>query len=267
MLRATALALLLGCVLAPRPALAGSEAGGASHFAPDEISRFAKSVEHYAANAGARAFIIARQGRPEEELPEGIRFTHTAIAIYSSITTADGRELKGYAIHNLYQKTEQRDVSYLLQDYPVDFFWPVQSLQAGIVIPVPELQQALIGLIARGDHVALHNPAYSVIASPFNDEYQNCTEFTLDIVNAAIYGTLDRARLKANTQAHFTATRIRENPFKLFLGDLFAADVKLGDHDGPVQTATFTSIARYLQENGLLLDAVVLTPQGTEALR
>lgn len=256
--------LLMLCL--PVRLMAGSEAGGASHFTPEAIGQFAKSVEHYAAEAGARAFIIARQGRPESELPDGIRFTHTAIAIYSTVTTADGRQLKGYAIHNLYQKSDKRDESFLLQDFPVDFFWPVQSLKAGVLIPAPELQQALVALITRGDQHALHNPAYSVLASPYNDSYQNCTEYTLDIVNAAIYQTLDVARLKANARAHFQATPIRENPFKLFLGGLFAADIKLGDHDAAVETATFTSIAHYLQENGLLEQAVVLTPEGPQDL-
>src|SRR5690606_22934133 len=97
--------LLMLCL--PVRLMAGSEAGGASHFTPEAIGQFAKSVEHYAAEAGARAFIIARQGRPESELPDGIRFTHTAIAIYSTVTTADGRQLKGYAIHNLYQKSDK----------------------------------------------------------------------------------------------------------------------------------------------------------------
>lgn len=257
-------AFLLACL--PVRLVAGSAAGGEAHFSPEAISRFAKSVEHYAAEAGARAFIIARQGRPEAELPEGIRFTHTAIAIYSTVMTTDGRQLKGYAIHNLYQKADRRDESYLLQDYPMDFFWPVQALKAGVLIPEPGLQQALVDLIARGDHLALHNPAYSVLASPYNTRYQNCTEYTLDLVNAAIYNTLDLARLKANARAHFQATPIRETPFRLFLGSLFAADIRLDDHQDVVATATFTSIARYLQDNGLLEQAVILTPEGAEEL-
>lgn len=256
--------LLLACL--PASGLAGSAASGESHFTPDEISRFAKSVEHYAANAGARAFIIARQGRPEAELPDGILFTHTALAIYSSITTDDGRELKGYAIHNLYQKADKRDESMLVQDFPVDFFWPVQSLKAGILIPTPELQQALIEMIARKDHLALHNPAYSAIASPFNERYQNCTEYTLDLINAAIYETTDTARLKANARAHFQAAPIRENPLKMFLGGLFAVDIKLDDHKGEVATATFTTIARYLQDNGFAESSTILLPDGPQDL-
>lgn len=225
-----------------------------------------------AAFTGGKAsgqFNLRYEGVSEDGMAEdaqALRFTHTAIAIYSTVMTTDGRQLKGYAIHNLYQKADRRDESYLLQDYPVDFFWPVQALKAGVLIPEPGLQQALVDLIARGDHLALHNPAYSVLANPYNTRYQNCTEYTLDLVNAAIYNTLDLARLKANARAHFQATPIRETPFRLFLGSLFAADTRLDDHQDVVATATFTSIARYLQDNGLLEQAVILTPEGAEEL-
>ena len=83
-------------------ALAGSQQHGKPSFSPEAIAIFSKEVEKYAASQGARAFIIARRGRPIEDMPEGIRFTHTAIAIYSSIQLDNGETAKGYAIHNLY---------------------------------------------------------------------------------------------------------------------------------------------------------------------
>jgi hypothetical protein len=42
------------------------------------------------------------------------------------------------------------------------------------------------------------------LANPFNIQFQNCTEFTLDLINAAIYQTKDIAQLKANAKAYFT---------------------------------------------------------------
>ena len=65
---------------------AGSTADTENQYSAESISTFAKDVEQYAAKQGARAFIIARVGRPENELPKGIKYTHTAIAVYSSIT-------------------------------------------------------------------------------------------------------------------------------------------------------------------------------------
>ncbi len=254
--------LTLLIALLPAPLWAGSAQADEHSFEPEQIADFAKAVERYAANAGARAFIIGRVGRPENELPEGIAFTHTAIAIYSTITLADGEQVKGYAIHNLYQKAEAVDQSELITDYPADFFWSAKSLKAGIVIPHPRLQAQLIELIASGKNADLHIPVYSAIANPFDSRYQNCTEYTLDVINAAIYQTTDQAKLKANARAHFKPQLIHESPLKIALGSMFMKDIASSDHNGKAATATFTTIARYLAENELVAEAVTLDHNG-----
>jgi len=108
---------------------AGSNQATEAKFKPEEIATFAKNVEKYAAEKGARAFIIARVGQAQSELPKGINFTHTAIAVYSEITLDDGKKVKGYAIHNLYQDAKNSNESSLVTDYPVDFFWVYRSLK------------------------------------------------------------------------------------------------------------------------------------------
>jgi hypothetical protein len=227
-----------------------------------QVEVFAKSVEQYAANEGARAFIIARVGRPEAELPKGIKFTHTAIAIYSQISLESGEVVKGYAIHNLYQKEGQRNKSELIIDYPIDFFWGANALKAGIIIPNADVQQRMIEVIASGKDKQIHNENYSVIANPFNNRFQNCTEHTLNIINAGVYQTTDIAVLKRSAEQHFQAQRVKINPMKLMLGNLFVDDVSTKDHRGKVKTTTFTTIGKYLQENDLLAKAVVLENNG-----
>lgn len=236
---------------------AGSQQQTESKFKPDQVATFAKSVERFAAKNGARAFIIARLGQPEKDLPTGFKFTHTAIAVYSAITLDNGQTAKGYAIYNLYQNADDLSKSSLVTDYPVDFFWGAEALKAGILIPTPELQTKIINAIATGKNQTLHNPRYSLIANPFNNEYQNCTEHTLNIINAAIYDTDNMARIKANTQAYFTPQEVKVSRFKLALGDIFAKGVETDDHDSRINTASFTSIARYLNEFGLSQQAVV----------
>lgn len=246
-------------------AWAGSASTNEAILDPLKIAKFAKDVEKYAALNGARAFIIGRIGRSPKDMPKGIKFTHTAIAVYSSIQLSNGEMVKGYAIHNLYQKADKPDVSSLVVDYPVDFFWGVHSLEAGVIIPTPELQTRLIEAIVNGANETVHNPNYSVIANPFNSEFQNCTEHTLDIVNASIYQTTDIKKLKANAKAHFKPQRVRTGGFKLLLGSLFMDDVTTRDHDGKVHTTTFTSIGRYLDENGLASKMVILDQEGNAA--
>lgn len=225
-----------------------SAAGEEVHFTPEQIVKFAKKVEKTLAAKGARVAILARMGRPKSELPEGMHFTHVAFAVYSEITTSDGRKMPGYSIYNLYQKNDHPDVSDLVQDFPVDFFAGVAELEAGIIVPSAELQKRLLEVIASPTYAAMHEPHYSVIANPYTLGKQNCTEFVLDVTNAAIYQTDDINKIKANEKAYFVAQPVNVNPFKLILGSMFSAEVSTSDQNGPPVTATFEKIGEYLQK-------------------
>ena len=241
---------------------AGSTRSDDIQHEPLEVSKFAKSVEKYAASQGARAFIIGRVGQPEKSLPKGISYTHTAIAIYSDIQLDDGQFAKGYAIYNLYQKEGDLDKSTLVTDYPVDFFWGANVLKAGIVIPSHQLQIRLIEAIQQGNNKRLHNPKYSLLSNPFNSKYQNCTEHTLDMINSAIYHTTDIKQLKANSKEYFIPQKLKVSGLKLALGGLFSKGIHKSDHKGKPKTATFTTIAQYLASFDLLKVAVSIDHQG-----
>lgn len=258
----TIFALSIAVISSITTAHAGSTKNAASKHSAKEITTFAKQVEKYAARQGARAFIIARMGRPKKDLPKGISFTHTAIAVYSNIELGNGKTARGYAIHNLYQNEGQLDTSSLVVDYPTDFFWGAEELKAGIIIPTKALQHRLIEAIASGKNKTVHNNNYSVIANPFNSQFQNCTEHTLDVINASIYQTTDITRLKRNAKSHFQPQRVKTNRFKLMLGSAFMDDVTTKDHDGKIYTTTFTTIAKYLDKNQLMKSSVVFNQQG-----
>ena len=227
---------------------ASSSAGETSHFKAEEVIAFAKKVEHTLAAKGIHAAILARMGRPLSEMPPGMHFTHVAFIVYSNIQTADGRTLPGYSIYNLYQYDDHPDKSRLVQDFPVDFFSGVAQMEAGILIPSAELQQRLLKVIASTDYKTLHEPRYSVIANPYNEGRQNCTEFTLDVINAAIYQTTDIKKLKQVAQKYFVAQPMEVNPFKLMLGSVFSAEVSTADQPGKPVTATFERISDYLMK-------------------
>ena len=243
--------LLLGIALvfvSLAASAASSQAGGQDgNFTGEQLAAFAKKVERTAAQRGARVFIVARIGRPESELPPGVHYTHTAFAVYSLIKTAKGRTIPGYVIHNLYQRDDKPNASHLVTDFPVDFFSGAQALRAGIIIPAPELQQRLLEVIGSDVYPKLHNPRYSAIANPYNTKFQNCTEYVLDVINAAVYGTSDLAIIKADTRAYFKAQPVKVNPFKLTLGSIFMPDVAMSDQGVTPETATFTTIASYLK--------------------
>lgn len=260
------IALLSGCLLTTAyPACAGSFSSSSAseeiHFTPKQIIKFAKQVEKTLAAKGARVAVLARMGRPASELPEGMHFTHVAFAVYSQITAADGRNIPGYAIYNLYQQNEHPDVSALVQDFPVDFFSGVAVMEAGVIIPSPELQQRLLEVIASPTYAALHDPHYSLIANPFTLGRQNCTEHTLDVINAAIYQTSDIKQIKANEKAYFEAQTVNVSPLKLALGSMFSAEVSTSDQHGKPVTATFETIGKYLQKYDAGSEIMTLTPE------
>ena len=237
--------------------MAGSTQVSEPQFSPEAIATFSKEVERYAASEGARAFIIARRGRPASDLPEGIRFTHTAIAIYSNIELSNGEIAKGYAIHNLYQDATDLDKSHLITDYPVDFFWGAYALEAGIIIPTAQMQTALIDLYTEDKAKLLHNDKYSVIANPFNTQRQNCTEYTLDLLNAAVYSTTDIERIKVNVSAYYNPQEVKVSRAKLTLGSMFNDGITLKDHKRKVVTTTFTTIGEFMDTYDLSKSIVV----------
>jgi hypothetical protein len=237
-----------------------SEAGGEIYFTPEQIIKFSKKVEKTLAQKGARVAILARVGRPRNKLPEGINFTHAGIAVYSQITTQDGRKIPGYAIYNLYQRNDKPDISDLIQDFPVDFFAGVEVLEAGVIIPTHELQMRLLKVLASPTYKALHNPKYSVIANPFTLELQNCTEHTLDVIVAAIYETDDINVIKANQKKYFEPQPVNIGFLKLLLGSMFVADVSTSDHPGTPVTATFTTIGNFLNKYNAASEILIITP-------
>lgn len=217
-------------------------------FPVERIISLSKKVEYALAAKGARVGIIGRIGRPASEMPPGMHYTHAAFAVYSDITTADGRHVYGYATFNEYQDDVNPDTSSLVQDYPVDFYAGVAELEATVIIPSPELQRRLLKVIMSPTYKALHDPHYSAIANPYTLGRQNCTEFVLDVINAAIYQTSDIRVIKANEKAFFVAQPVDVNPFRLLLGALFVREISMSDQPGPPVTATLERIGDYLMK-------------------
>lgn len=240
------------------------ESGRDSNLPYEQIASFAKQLERELASRNARVAIVARTGRPPVELPVGVRYTHVAFAVLSSITLDDGSTESGYVMHNLYQYTEKPERSDLVVDHPVEFFSSVPVLRAGIVVPTPDMQQRILSILLGGKSRRLHNPHYSVIANPYNNERQNCTEYTLNVIQAAIYNRFDMSYIKKTLVDHFIQPVLSLDPLIIGLGVLSSPGITLGDHPGQVRTATFGSIAAHLQRYDLAESPVHLLPEWTQ---
>jgi hypothetical protein len=249
----------------PSFAWAGSSEAGNPILPAAEVATFSNRVQQNLAAQGVNVAIVGRMGRDPKELPNGVNYTHVGFWVYSQITHADGSTGRGYQVYNLYQQAGDRTRSNLIQDSPADFFAGAQRFDAGIIIPDARLQKKLLKVISSPTYANLHNAQYSVLANPNTSQFQNCTEHTLDVLVASLYGTSDVRQIKADIAAHFKPQAIRLGGFKRFVAPAASKALTTADHGSRVATATFGSIAHFMQKNDLSSNIYRLTP--TKAVR
>ncbi len=210
------------------------------------------------AEKGVQVFIIARAGRPPEKLPEGVQYTHVAFGVYSEGSASNDLTAPSYKIYNLYQDDEDKGLSNLVTDRTVDFMMGLRGNNVRILIPTKALQEKLLSLIGSPEYQTLHNPNYSYMSNPNNSKYQNCTEYTLDVINSALYQTTDPEVLKSYVSDNFERQAVNFSQLKMMLGSILSAGITMADHRGKVKTATFTTLARYLEDAKLIQEMITL---------
>ena len=261
MKRLLAIMAVVTATLAPLPALAGSSAANDPVLPAAQVASFSNWVQQDLAAQGVNVAIVSRVGRDPSVLPDGINYTHVAFWVYSRITQTDGRTGMGYRVYNLYQTPGDLTRSDLVQDTPSDFFAGAHSLDAGIIIPDARLQRKLLNVIASPTYAALHNANYSVLANPRSGLFQNCTEHTLDVLMAALYDTSDPSRIKANIAAHFVPQPVPLNGLQRLFAPAASQALTTADHGSSVGTATFGSIAAFMETHDLSDAVYRITPR------
>ncbi|RKR00128.1 DUF2145 domain-containing protein [Maricaulis maris] len=242
---------LIACCLffltLPAPAHGDSDARPVDHFTLREAADFSKQVERELAERGAYIALVFRSGRPRDDLPDGVRYTHAAFWVYGPVTEFDGSQGHGYAVYNLYHGQADPTRSYLAQDWPLDFMRGDAVGEVGVIIPSEAMQIRLLDVLASDQYDNLHQPAYSLLSNPSDLRYQNCTEFMLDVIAAAAWLTDDRTRIKINLDAYFAPTLVRLGWWQRLTAGWFDPRIRLDDQaSGPVEIASFTSIADFM---------------------
>ncbi len=232
----------------------------APHFTPEQAASFSKQVERDLASKGARVAMVFRAGRMRDQLPEGISYTHGAFWVYRTIKTADGGSQQGYAVYNLYAgdgKNWSKVESRLVQDYPLDFTRGSTVNDMAVIIPSPEMQRRIIAVIDSPTYEKVHNPAYSLVANPWSRKYQNCNNFMLNVMGAAIWETDDPNQITADLKAHYKPTIVKANAVLRLFGPIADQRLRTDDQKGPIRTATYESLATFMQENKLLQEQYI----------
>ncbi|CAN5638699.1 hypothetical protein BH10PSE5_BH10PSE5_36050 [soil metagenome] len=252
---AASLAALSATAALPAAAQDSSANAVAPHFTAPEAAAFSKQVERDLAGRGAKLAMVFRTGRPRSQLPEGISYTHGAFWVYRNIKTADGQTQQGYAVYNLYAgdgKAWPKIESRLVQDYPFDFTRGSTVDDMAVIIPSPEMQRRIIAVIDSPTYQAVHNPHYSLVANPWKRTYQNCNNFMLNVIAAAIWQTSNPDQITADLKAHYKPTLVKANGVLRLFGPIADQRLRTDDQQGPIRTATYESIAEFMRENNVL---------------
>ena len=257
-------AAAIGAVALPASAQDSSARAIAPHFTAEQAAGFSKQVERDLASKGARVAMVFRAGRMRDQLPEGIAYTHGAFWVYRDIKTADGGTMKGYAVYNLYAgdgKSWSKIESRLVQDFPLDFTRGSTVNDMAVIIPSPEMQRRILAVIDSPTYEKVHNPEYSLVANPWARKYQNCNNFMLNVIGAAIWQTDDPQRITANLKAHYQPTVVKTNAVVRLFGPIADQRLRTDDQDSTVRTATYESMAEFMRENNLLQESYVFNFQ------
>jgi len=261
---AGAFAMTLAATALPASAQDSSARIVAPHFTVQQAADFSKQVERDLARRGARVAMVFRAGRMRDQLPEGIAYTHGGFWVYRDIKTADGGSVKGYAVYNLYAgdgKAWSKIESRLVQDFPLDFTRGSTVNDMAVIIPSPEMQRRILEVIDSPTYAKVHNPEYSLVANPWARKYQNCNNFMLNVIGAAIWKTDDPNRITANLKAHYKPTVVKANGIVRFFGPIADQRLRTDDQDATIRTATYESMAVFMADNKLLQDAYVFNYQ------
>jgi hypothetical protein len=260
MTRLTSILFAALLTVLPSFVTAGSSQAGNAKLPQADVAAFANRVQHDLAARGANVAIVARMGRDPSVLPRGIQYTHVSFWVFSNIRREDGSTGRGYQVYNLYQLSNNQSRSKLVQDSPADFMTGAHRLDVGVIIPDVRLQKKLLKVISGPTYSALHNARYSVLSNPKTSQFQNCTEHTLDVIMASVYGTKSKPQIKANIASYFQPQEIKLGGMKRFLASASSKALTTQDHGPKVATATFGSIARFMKAHKLASKVYRITP-------
>lgn len=242
-------------------ALAG---GGSSDTSQQALDRYEEADVHAWTDRlnnalyekHANVAIIARSGRARGDLPDGVNYTHAAFAVFEPVKdTRTGEIGWSYTCYNLYQGFEgDKSRSFLAQDMTWEMVVGSAEGDIGVLIPLPKLQEDLFTVLHSETPGALHVGAYSLLANPYDERYDNCITWMLKVLFSAIYATTDPETIQQSIEEWFTPTPIHLGAAERLAAN-FVSGITFRDHEGTVQTATFGSLKTFLEEQNLLKDS------------
>ena len=203
--------------------------------------------------SGASVVVIARAGQNLSEY--GLRYSHLGFAYREG----EGNATVWRVVHKLNQCGSARASIYRqgLGEFFLDDLW---EYEAAVVVLAPQAQAHLRTLLADNVAVArLDTPAYSLVAYPWSDRYQQSNQWAIEtLALAEDPAAATRARAQAWLRLHgYEPTTLHLSAFKRLGARVVSANVAFDDHPNEkrfsdrIETVTVDSVFRWLERDGL----------------
>jgi hypothetical protein len=252
-LRLAPWALLLPLALAAPAARAGQNC---AHQPPSPAQirsalDLAVKTARWLDSSGATLAVIARRGQNLDRY--GVRYSHLGY-VYRDDSAQAWR-----IVHKLNQCGTAESALYR-QGLAEFFSDDLYDFEAGLVVPTPAVQDALRPLLQDNARAAvLHTKAYSMVAYPWAQRYQQSNQWALETLACALEsGACDRPRAQAWLQFQgYQPTTLQLSAGQRLGARIGSANVAFDDHPAArrfsdrIDTVTVDSVFAFLQRAGL----------------
>ncbi len=199
--------------------------------------------------SGAQVVVLARMGQDLTEYR--VRYSHLGLAYREGGTWRVVHKLNqcGTAHASLYRQG--------LGEFFLDDLW---QYEAGMVIPAPEVQASLLPALRDNARVAqLDTPAYSMVAYPWAQTYQQSNQWAIEtLAMTQDPAVRNRVTAQAWLKLHdYQPTVLRIGPLKRLGGRLTTANIAFDDHPPEkrftdrIETVTVDSVFAWLNRTHL----------------
>jgi hypothetical protein len=246
-----AVAALVTLVAAASPAHAGRncEARRPDAWGVQRAMDLAAHTAQALDASGAQVVVLARAGQDLSKYR--LRWSHLGFAY------RDGTGWK--VVHKLNQCGSDRGDLYR-QGLGEFFMDDLYRFEAGYVIPSADIQQRLLGVLQNNRRVdALHTPAYSMVAYPWAQVYQQSNQWAIETLAYAMEPTsMTRERAQAWLRFKgYEPTVLRISPLVRLGARMTAANIAFDDHPNDkrysdrIETVTVDSVFDWMERAGL----------------
>ena len=207
--------------------------------------RTAKALDQ----SGAQVVVLARMGQNLSEY--NVRYSHLGLAYRD-----DG---KWRVVHKLNHCGTSHAAVYR-QGLGEFFLDDLYQYEAAVVIPKPEVQAKLLPKLKDNARLAqLNTPAYSMVAYPWSQMYQQSNQWALEtfaMTQDPAAQSRERAQAWLQLQG-YQPTTLRITAMKRLGGRMTAANIAFDDHPNEkrfsdrIETVTVDSVFAWLNRSGL----------------